>query len=139
MLEVCDIVEYLFGGDVARFRVTHHLKRVEDSLDSEREKPADIGMEAVLRVIHRERERERAQRKASGMTHARRYRLNYCRPEEATHVELVGVCGAIAAIGECRRIAIVDWDAASIARERKEAVSDFWLKSNHHAPLWMWE
>jgi hypothetical protein len=43
-----------------------------------------------------------------------RPRYQWCLPEEATHVSLSGICGAIAPIGECRVTGRVGWPRATI-------------------------
>lgn len=139
MIEVCDIVEYgldSWGKEPQTWRVTHHLKRIEDTLDDWN--PTDF-MEKITRDIGlRFREKERAERKAKGLSCTRRYRLVYCKPEEATHVELVCICGALAPISECKKVRVVDWSEKLIQQTKAEAVRDFWL-NDQLFPIWEWE
>jgi hypothetical protein len=138
-LQVCDIVEYgldSFGEKPQTWRVEMHMKRCEDILD--RWEPSDIAEQIVKSVCLKSREEDRKIQKDRGLPHNRRYKLVYCRPEEATHVSLVSICGAIAPISECKKIRTVDWPAERIEEYRKNAVSEFWLK-NDFAPCWDWE
>ena len=139
MIEVCDIVEYgldAWGKEPQRWRVTHHLKRVEDTLDEW--KPKDH-IEEHLRDIGLEfREEDRAERKKLNFPCNRRYKLLHCRPEEATHVSLVSICGTEAPISECKKVGRVKWSENHIKENQENAVSDFWL-SNDFGIDWQWE
>ena len=138
-IEVGDIVEYgldSFGEEVQTWRVTMHMKRVEDTL--EEHKPIDFADEITTKILLRERTKEIKHRKKHKLPHARRYKLVWCRPEEATHVSLVSVCGDDAPISEVKKIGVVKWPKKMIEEAKKDAVSDFWLKTLHHHD-WRWE
>jgi hypothetical protein len=182
-IQVCDIVLYTIGdGRRERFRVTHHLRRVEDTLDRElreyrnfdqqllvfekyrrrlraaksqakRRKFASrldrlnqlrgpnvarIGTETALRIAFKNRERERQRRQTAGLPCTRRYKLLYCRPEEATHLSLYGCIGAEVAIAECEKVGTVAWSAERIAEAQADAVRPFWLDNNFPI-VWEWE
>lgn len=49
-------------------------------------------------------------------------RLQWCTREEATHLELVGVAGAMAPIAECIVTGRVNWPDEQIAEEREQAL-----------------
>jgi hypothetical protein len=130
-IQVCDIVLYSFSGDKpSKWRVTHHLRRIEES------PPVSSGWAIVDKIIAEEREKERQERLSRGLPANRRYRLQYCTQEEATHVALVAVCGAHAPIEQCERVGVVEWDAAYIEEQRKDAVRPFWLGKQTD---WRWE
>ena len=140
MIQVCDIVEYgldSFGKNPQTWRVTHHLKRVEDSLDSW--KPKHTGEEITKRVCLKFREEDRRKRKKQGLPHKRRYKLVYCLPEEATHVSLTSICGCQAPISECKKVGTANWDLDKIKEERDNAVGPFWLNMEMCMIDWEWE
>ena len=139
MIEVCDIVEHgldSFGNKSQTWRVTHHLKRVEDTLDEW--KPKDILEKVTKDVGLKFREEDRRQREKVGLPCSKRYKLIYCLPEEATHVSLVSVCGCHEPISECKKVGVVEWNKEMIEQKKKDAVSEFWLKNDFPAD-WYWE
>ena len=48
-------------------------------------------------------------------------RMQWCLPEEATHVSLTGVCGTIARIGEVKVTGMVPWSDEVLENERRRA------------------
>lgn len=50
------------------------------------------------------------------------YRLQFCHRDEATHVSMSGVCGAIAPIEKCVVVGTVEWSKAMIDEARAKAV-----------------
>lgn len=50
-----------------------------------------------------------------------RRRMQFCLREEATHVSLTGICGAIAPIDQCKVVGMVEWTEALLAEERDHA------------------
>jgi hypothetical protein len=48
-------------------------------------------------------------------------RMQFCLREEATHLSLAGICGAIAPIELCKVTGMVDWDPKLLAQERESA------------------
>ncbi len=50
-----------------------------------------------------------------------RERLEWCLRDEATHVSLYGICGAIAHIDDCDVTGMVGWSEATLAGERRSA------------------
>ena len=136
---VCDRVIYgkdSFGREPQSWRVTHHLKRVEDDLDAW--EPKDAGSQITKDICLEFREKDRQRQIENGWPSTRRYKLKYCRPEEATHVSLVSICGAQAPIAECVKVGVVFWSDEHIKRERDSAVSEFWL-SNNFPTDWNWD
>lgn len=123
-----------FGTARAQWRITHHLKRMEETFDPKL--AADFTEKIINRVIERSLLKEKLLRQEQGLPATRRFRFHYCVPDEATHVEIVGVCGAIAPIEECEFIREVDWDRELIEQERQDAISPFWLERTTE---WMWE
>ncbi len=127
-LRVCDIVYYgldSFGKERQSWRITHHMKRVEDTLDDWQ--PDDIGEQIYKKILLENREKERKARLDKGLPANRRFRFKWCRQDEATHVSLAGICGAIAPIEKCEFIEEVEWPQDRIIERRKNAESDFWL------------
>lgn len=49
-------------------------------------------------------------------------RMQWCLPNEATHVSLTGICGAIAPIGECKVTGMVNWPEKHITEEHESAM-----------------
>ena len=139
-IQVCDIVEYgldSYNEKPQTYRVTHHLKRIEDTLDTWQ--PSVTGSKIIRDLALKLREETRQKRKESGLPYTRRFKLIYCKPEEATHLSLTGIAGTHAPILECKKIRTVNWEPELIEQERKEAVSDFWLKINPSRIDWEWE
>lgn len=137
-LRVCDCVYYgmdSFGKERARWRITHHLKRIEDTFDDQ-DKPDDPVEAIIYEVIEEERLREKFSRWEKGLSHTRRFRYQVCTQEEATHVSLVGICGAEASVEDCEFIQEVPWSQEFIKEQRASAVSSFWLG---HIFDWRWE
>ena len=137
---VCDLVQYgldCFGKKPQRWRVSHHLRRVEDTLN-EKDVNEDSVDGIITKILLEDREEQRKARIKNGLPANRRYKLVYCKPEEATHVSLTGISGAQAPISECKKVGTVNWSDEFIAQNRANAVSDFWLKTkfNHD---WIWE
>lgn len=137
-LRVADCVYYgmdSFGNKRQSWRITHHLKRIEDTLFT-RPKPDDEIDQIIHEVVLESVLKEQADRKAKGWPHTRRYRFQYCTQEEATHVSLRGICGAHAPVEECEFIEEVPWSQERIAEVRAEAIRPFWL---NHKTDWHWE
>ncbi len=140
MILVGDIVEHGldgFGKKAARWRVEFHMQRVEDTLKEW--KPENVANEILKEILEENLTEEIEKRKSLNLPHARRYKLIYCKPEEATHLSLVGVCGGTALISECKKIGRVNWDEKKIKEAQDNAISDFWLKQNHFPADWYWE
>ena len=125
------------GEKPSRWRVTHHLRRFEDPLEISG-CAANVIDGIMLDIMRAEREKELAHRKELGLPHAERYGLKWCLPEEATHVELVAVCGAIAPLSECTKVGVVQWDAAHIAEEKHNA-AEIVPSLNERGPIWRWD
>ncbi len=125
-LRVADIVYYgldSFGDKRQSWRITHHLKRIEDTfVNSAPDNPVD---KIIHRVIAGSLLNEKLKREEAGLPHARRFRYQYCTQEEATHVELVAICGATAPVGECEFIKEVDWPRELIEEQRRNAATSF--------------
>jgi hypothetical protein len=49
-------------------------------------------------------------------------RMQFCLREEATHVSLSGICGAIAPIAMCKIVGKVDWPVELLNLQRESAV-----------------
>jgi hypothetical protein len=50
-----------------------------------------------------------------------RKRMQFCLREEATHLSLSGICGAIAPIEQCKVTGMVPWDQAMLEEHRESA------------------
>lgn len=115
---VCDIVEYGLDGFgeapatyrvdawlkpyVKPFRVTGYDMMMSGAMRSDLDK--DQLAEVVLQPMF--------ERLAANTS--RRTRLIWCRQEDATHVSLSGICGAIAPISKCKIVGRVNWDEAAV-------------------------
>lgn len=120
MIEVCDLVRH----DNQVWRVSNHLKRCEYSplCPVDDDTTEGVANQIVNEIVEEEIEGQRLERQAKGLPHSNRYYLNYCRPEEATHVSVVGVCGGIFEIGECEKVGVVDWSEERIEEEKQSAL-----------------
>ncbi len=49
-------------------------------------------------------------------------RMQFCLREEATHLSLTGIAGAIAPVEMCKVTGVVDWPADQIASSREKAM-----------------
>ena len=119
--DVCDIVEYGFDGFgkapatyrvdawlkpyVKPYRVTGYDMMMSGAMMSDLDK--DQRGEVILQPIF--------ERLAANTS--RRTRLIWCRREEATHVSLSGVCGAVAPISECKIVGRVNWDEVDVQEQ----------------------
>ncbi len=88
-----------FGKNKASWRVESFLKRVECEFDPQI-KPKDIVDEIIHDIIALELINEKLSREEQGLPCSRRFRYQWCKRDEATHVNLRGVCGCIAPIDE---------------------------------------
>ena len=129
-----DIVLHGTGmdGQPKRWRVKRYLQRIGDpaynsELDAE---TAEFLQEWV--------EEEKAERRSKGLPATRRYTLQTCPPEEATHLSLTGVCGAIVPVGECEYAALVEWPAHHI-REAREKAAAYGRARTQLYGVWYWE
>lgn len=137
MIEVGDIVLYSFAGEAEprRWRVNGHMKRVEINFAT-RSKDRLTAISA--RIAKRQYRHERRQRRKQGLPSFRKFRLVWCKPSEATHLELTGVCGAIATIEKCTKIGVVAWDEEHIQEARTSALK--LVELNYvTAPIFDWE
>lgn len=50
-------------------------------------------------------------------------RLRWCLREDATHLALSGICGAVAPVEKCKVIGVVNWDSSVIDEYRADAVA----------------
>jgi hypothetical protein len=138
---VCDRVMYAFAGEAeTSWRVDGHMKRIDETRLKNPYPPgtpdADI-WSYIRKSIRADIARERKRRKKQGLPHTRRYRLVWCKPEEATHLSLYAVCGAIAPIEKCRKVGTVEWDAKTIEDARKSAL--LLIQTNDTHPIHKWE
>lgn len=137
---VCDIVEYgldSFGKRPQTYRVTHYLKRVDYDFSQRDSEDSSLGS-FIDNMMRKFVDEEREERREAGLPCSRRYKLIYCKQEDATHFSLAGICGALAPISECKKVRTVDWSQELIQEERDNATSDFWL-SNARGSDWYWE
>jgi hypothetical protein len=105
--DVGDLVNYAGSG----FRVTGWLCKAE---------PVSSGDALVDEVLAEVMAEEAAERAAAGKPVKEQFR--WCLPEEATHVSLAGVCGAVASISDVTVTGRVNWPEAHIASGRESAL-----------------
>lgn len=60
--------------------------------------------------------------KVDTKTAAGKQPMQFCLQEEATHVSLTGICGAIAPIEKCKVLGMVDWPQSQLDEARESAV-----------------
>ena len=112
--EIGDLVDHGLdssGQAPGKFRVTGWLCKAE---------PVASGDALVDEVLAEVLAEEAAERAAAGKPE--RVQLRWCLPEEATHVSLAGVCGAVAPISEVTVTGLVNWPEAHIASGRESAL-----------------
>lgn len=101
-----------FGKKRASWRVVSFLKRVECTFDPQN-KPDDIIELIVHDVISLHLIKEKLSREEKGLPCARRFRYQWCKQDEATHVSLTSVCGCTAPIDKVEIIGPC-WDEEKI-------------------------
>jgi hypothetical protein len=109
--DVGDLVEYgmnSFRTEPGRYRVTAWI-RVAPVPELN---PEDFIGEILFEACQELRDARDGQKK----------RMQFCLREEATHLSLSGICGAIAPIELCKVIGMVDWPEAQIDEKRAHAL-----------------
>jgi len=164
-IEIADRVIYgmdSFGRKPQSWRVTGFYRRIEDSLDNNRpeqhkvtyiwdgnsfqvdetEWHKSLDNELFWEIWTEDRLKEHYLRAERKLPCTRRYRYVRCRKEQATHLCLTCICGAIAPIADCTRTGTVEWEPEYIAREIK-AYNDTMDRIENDPFLsrteWMWE
>jgi len=141
---VCDIVEYgldSFGKGAAAYRV-------EGWLRPHLVQPTITGDDMLLSgAMWRDLTTDQI---ADALIHAivtdepsRGVRLAWCKREEATHVALSGICGAIGRASECKVVGRVQWAEETIAEAADRAqrlaetgrLTDAWITPAEAAML----
>ena len=129
-----DIVLHGTGmdGQPKHWRVSTYLQRIED--------PAyDPGIDATTSKVMQEWVDEiRLDRMKKGLPATRRYTFRTCTPEEATHLDLVGLCGAIVAVAECEFVSVVSWSTHQIQEAREKAAAHGRARTQLYG-VWYWE
>jgi hypothetical protein len=126
------------GETLSKF-VGNHLRRVEDDLgDRARPIDEDIANSIVDDILIAERLREKYKREGLGLPCTRRYRLVYCRPEEATHLSLHSTFPSTIAVEAATVVGVRDYEPEEIAERREEAIrwTETYCQRNTH---WIWE
>jgi hypothetical protein len=114
--DVGDCVDYgkdSFGKLPGKYRVDGWLRVAVDE-------PIDTGHAHVDEVLEELRAKWRAEDRAENPP---RIRYQWCLPEEATHVSLAGIGGAIAPISEVKITGRIKWPEAHIAEDRERAMT----------------
>lgn len=102
--EVGSIVEYglnSFGTSPARYRVNAYLREVVEVSTTD-----EFGLSEIL---------QEARRASQGK------RLRWCLREDATHLSLSGISGALAPVRDCKVIGMVDWPQKELQAARDYA------------------
>lgn len=110
--DVGSLVEYGQNGlrtGPGEYRVTHWLCAAEKPVYDD----SDLVEEILAEVL--------AEEAAASPGHSARLNLRYCVREEATHVSLYGICGAIAPIAEVKVTGMVEWSQADLDAARLRA------------------
>lgn len=138
--EVCDIVRWsgLDGRDT-HWRVKFHKKKIYHELPDTKVPPEDTVERIIYDICVESYMSDQYRQEELGLPCNRKFAYVVCTLEEATHVSLTGVCGAIAPIEECEFIECVNWTPERIDEERRNAVSEFWLREFRFLPHWEWE
>lgn len=140
-----DIV--LYGNDVRgkprKYRVSSYVRRVEDpayeAITAEGRTKDEFEIALLLQEeLRKDIELEKAERRAAGLPASRRYTFEKCLPEEATHLCLSGICGAIAPLEQCVYIAQVQWSMDRIAEAQDKALQAGKRRERLFS-VWRWE
>jgi hypothetical protein len=116
--DVGDIVEYglnSFRTEPATYRVSAWLKRPAPKTRLTGHDMLVAG--AMRRDLDKDQICEAILHNIIPGENPRGTQLVWCGREDATHVSLSGICGAIAPIGECRVVGRVSWSAEDVAEE----------------------
>lgn len=108
--DVGALVEYgldSFGKEPARYRVKSWMRVAPAPQIAEDDWLGEILFEACQQVETK--------------TGAGKQRMQWCLREEATHVSLTGICGAIAPIEACKVTGMVPWPKAQLDEARNSA------------------
>lgn len=136
MLNVCDCVYYgldSFGKKRQKWRVTQCYRK-QTSQEFDELYPIDC--EPLQSFLELERLKAKFSRMEQGLPTNEFFRLIPCEPQEATHVGLTAVCGAIAPIEECEFIEVVPWSAELIEATKAAAASR--VKNDLRYHEWQW-
>lgn len=136
--KVCDIVYYgldSFGQKRQQWRVNCHYRKVYWEPTP---KPINgrVVDKVVWDILDYKILTEWYGRLEKKLPANRRFSYRACRPEEATHLGLVAVCGAIAPIDKCEFIKVVEWEPNFIREEQEFALR---LIDGSHIVDWQWE
>lgn len=132
-----------YSGKPRSYRVSSYVRRVEDpayeAISPAGSTEVDIEIATFLQEeLRKDVEQEKAERKAAGLPANRRYTFEKCPPEEATHLVLSGICGAIAPVEACTYVRQVKWPEERIVEAQNKAL----LAGNSRVRLaffWRWE
>lgn len=108
--DVGSLVEYgtnSFGTEPGRYRVSGWLRAAPPP----NLHPDDFIGSILYEACQELRDARDGQRK----------RMQFCLREEATHLSLSGICGAIAPIEMCKVTGMVDWKPEHLEEERESA------------------
>lgn len=122
------------GRNKKRWLVKHYFKRVEDSLFDPKKQVYDVIDEVLIASV----EQTRRCRASQGLPATRRYGFRYCMAEEATHLSIKGLCGAVVPVGDCEYVEQAQWsdEALNDALDHADALG---RKGEIRAGLWWWE
>ena len=136
MLKVCDCVYYGldgFGRKRQSWRVTQcYRKQTVQEFDELYPMDCDV----LKEIIELDRLKSKYSRMEQGLPTNEFFRLIPCLPEEATHVGLTSICGAIAPIEECEFIEVVPWSQELIESTQEAAASR--IKNDLRYYEWQW-
>lgn len=139
-IDVCDLVTHSSGNKKRKYRVEGYFKKIPSDpiLNEKQEKTVDDFVDNVVnKIIFEEYSKEKENRKSLNLPCTRRFKLVKCWKEEATHLSLYGVCGAIEPIEECVKTGIVNWSKEEIQRARHDASRR--LEHEDMFPIYEWE
>lgn len=112
------IVEYgmdSFGMNPATYRVTGWLLEMPEPADLDCGTPGNRTPEQFMNSIIMELRRENPP--APG-----RKRYRWCLEDEASHLALSGIAGAVGPVDQCKFVRMVDWPENQIAEDRQYAI-----------------
>jgi len=138
-LQAGDCVYYgldSFGRERQSWRVTSFMRKVYERVLPRPGDDADITEQIVWDIHNNGRRKSHAERLINKLPANRRFRYIWCFPWEATHVNLVAVCGATAPIEECEFIEVVPWSPEMVAQEQLRALTHI---GHDRFCEWEWE
>ena len=113
-------------------RLTAHF-RAEEVLIYEKQ----FSCKSLRKVLIKHFEAEQSERKSLGLPSTRKLNLFFCKPEEATHLEMTALAGDIARTSQCHCVGVVNWSEELLKEEQEDGL---FMALNNDGPVCsIWE